>query len=138
MQNKRYSKQREAIIQYLAGTDRHPTAEEVYAAVRKQYPNIGIATVYRNLNQLSECGDIRKIECGSSDRFDYRTGDHGHFTCTSCGRVYDVFADTAELKAEAEQSVGRVDFCELMFYGVCRACLDKQGEASETERSITA
>lgn len=132
MQNKRYSKQREAIIQYLAGTDRHPTAEEIYAAVREQYPGIGIATVYRNLNQLSESGEIRKLECGGSDRFDYRTSDHGHFTCTCCGRVYDVFADASELKAEAEQAVGKVDFCELMFYGVCRACLDKGMSMHET------
>ena len=125
MQNKRFSKQREAIISYLAGTTSHPTAEEVYAAVREEYPKIGIATVYRNLNRLSADGEIMKIDCGSSDRFDYRTSDHGHFTCTSCGRVYDVFMDFDKFAELADEMPGEVKHTELMFYGICKHCLNK-------------
>ena len=122
-QSKRHSKQRDAIIAYLAGTTSHPTADEVYAAVKDELPNIGIATVYRNLNQLSADGEIRKIECGTVDRFDYRTADHGHFTCRRCGRVSDVFMDFAKMEALADVMPGKPDFCEMMFYGICKECL---------------
>lgn len=126
MQNKRFSKQREAIIRYLAGTTSHPTAEDIYAAVRKEYPRMGIATVYRNLNRLCADGDIMRIDCGTSDRFDYRTSDHGHFTCTSCGRVYDVFMDFDKFAELTEEMPGEVKRTELMFYGICRHCLNKE------------
>lgn len=120
---KRHSKQRDAIIEYLAGTISHPTAEEVYEAVREEYPGIGIATVYRNLNQLSADGTIRKIECGSGiDRFDYRVSDHAHFTCTTCGRVYDVFMDMDKLDELADCMPGEAAKRELMFYGTCERC----------------
>lgn len=124
-QTKRHSKQRDAIIEFLAGTTSHPTADEVYAAVRNQVPNIGIATIYRNLNQLSEDGEIRKIECGNVDRFDYRTSAHGHFTCRRCGRVSDVFMDFDKLEALTDEMPGEPDFCEMMFYGICNDCLNK-------------
>ena len=124
-QTKRHSKQRDAIIEFLKGTTSHPTADEVYAAVKDKLPNIGIATVYRNLNQLSADGEIRKIECGAIDRFDYRTSSHGHFTCRRCNRVSDVFMDFDKLKALADEMPGEPDFCEMMFYGVCKECLKK-------------
>ncbi len=130
-QAKRHSKQREAIIEYLAGTTSHPTADEVYAAVRDKVPNIGIATVYRNLNQLSQDGEIRKIECGAVDRFDYRTSDHGHFTCRCCGRVSDVFMDFEKLSELADEMPGEPDFCELMFYGTCSSCLRNRQDAKQ-------
>lgn len=127
---KRHSKQRDAIIEYLAGTTSHPTAEDVYEAVKSEYPGIGIATVYRNLNQLSADGTIRKIECGSGiDRFDYRVSEHAHFTCARCGRVYDVFMDMAKLDALADSMPGEAASRELMFYGICEECRRKEADA---------
>ena len=67
----KYSRQRQAIIDYLCSTKEHPTAETVYTNVRIQYPNVSLGTVYRNLNLLADEGEILRLTCGDgSDRFD--------------------------------------------------------------------
>ena len=78
----KYSRQREAIKNYLEGRKDHPTADMVYTAIREVYPNISLGTVYRNLTLLAKQGEISKISCGeTSDRFDIRTDPHYHFIC---------------------------------------------------------
>ena len=62
----KYSRQREAIKNYLTGREDHPTADMVYTAIRKIYPNISLGTVYRNLTLLADQGEIMKISCGES------------------------------------------------------------------------
>ncbi len=121
---KNYSRQREAIIKYLSETDTHPTADEVFDHVRVLYPNISLATVYRNLNLLSEEGEIRRISCGSHvDRFDFRTAAHAHFMCNCCGRVSDVFLDMKKLSDFSNGMLpGSVSDCDLIFHGTCTDC----------------
>ena len=58
----KYSRQREAIKTFLSTRKDHPTADAVYMQVRKEFPNISLGTVYRNLTLLSELGEVAKIE----------------------------------------------------------------------------
>ena len=72
----------------------HATAVEVYDEVVRVCPHISRATVYRNLNRLSQIGKIRRIEIpGAADRFDHRCQEHYHILCETCGRVFDVDMD---------------------------------------------
>lgn len=122
----KYSKQREAIKAFLQGNKAHPTADEVYASIRQQYPNISLGTVYRNLNLLSESGEIKKISyLAGPDHFDYDTSDHYHFVCRSCGRIYDMPLSTLEAVEQAVSAgaPGEVESHDLVFYGVCNECL---------------
>ena len=120
---KKYSRQREAIKRYLTGNDTHPTADEVYYQVRQEYPNISLATVYRNLHQMSEDGEIRRICCGSDpDHYDFRTEEHGHFLCGKCHRVFDVMIDYEEVAASHGPLPGTAGSCEIIYYGTCSAC----------------
>lgn len=57
----RNTKQREAILNILRGTDAHPTADAIYDAVRKVIPNISKGTIYRNLNLLRETSQISEL-----------------------------------------------------------------------------
>ena len=67
----KYSRQREAIVQYLTGRTDHPSAETVYQALRQTHPNISLGTVYRNLGVLEENGQLMRIPMDNgSDRFD--------------------------------------------------------------------
>ena len=67
----KYSRQRESIKKYLASTKEHPTADTVYTHVKKDFPNISLGTVYRNLNLLTELGEALKISTpDGGDRFD--------------------------------------------------------------------
>ena len=65
------TKQRQLILDAVMASDAHPTADELFQQIRGELPTISLATVYRNLNLLSEDGVIRKIEMpGMPDRFD--------------------------------------------------------------------
>ena len=82
----KHSKQRDAIMEYLKSSHEHPTADTVYAALRKDHPNISLGTVYRNLALLSELGEINKLSTGNGpDRFDGDVHPHYHFVCKKCG-----------------------------------------------------
>ncbi len=86
-----YSKQRSIILDIMKNTYSHPTAEEVFEEAQKVSPGIGIATVYRNLNQLADMGEINRINLGNgTDRFDGHTEEHYHLVCKSCGRLQDL------------------------------------------------
>lgn len=121
----KYSRQRECIREYLLSTREHPTADTVYINVKKQFPNISLGTVYRNLNLLAANGDIAKISTpDGGDRFDGKTTPHFHFFCSKCGRILDVeTTDFPELStAASEKCAGKVHHYDVTFYGECEDC----------------
>jgi Fur family peroxide stress response transcriptional regulator len=122
----RYSKQREAILRVLEGTDSHPTAEWIYDRVRREIPNISLGTVYRNLGQLAEHGLI--LELSGTDRvhYDARTGRHDHFRCLECGRIYDIDIplDGEALAVPGEQNFQVASYA-VELTGTCAACQSK-------------
>ena len=90
---KNYSKQREAILNALRSTDTHPTAAQVYAMVKKELPNISLGTVYRNLDALTQSGDILGISVGDGNtHFDGDSSHHLHLHCNKCGKISDFAA----------------------------------------------
>ena len=57
-----YSKQRETILKVLRSTRSHPSVNWIYENVKKEIPDVGLATVYRNLRQLEAAGEIMRIQ----------------------------------------------------------------------------
>ena len=109
----KYSRQREAIKNFLMSRKDHPTAEVVYEHVLKAFPNISLGTVYRNLSFLVDNGQAVKVPCeDGSVHFDGNVMPHYHFQCTECGAVIDLDFDGSE---------GNVTF----FYGKCPSCAHK-------------
>jgi Fe2+ or Zn2+ uptake regulation protein len=87
----RYTRQRAAVFDYLRCVDCHPTAEQVYAAVRQQLPKISLATVYKALEALVDCHIANKL--GSTEgpaRYDCHWGAHYHLRCERTGEVRDL------------------------------------------------
>lgn len=122
----KYSRQREAIKEYLASTKEHPTADTVYTHIRKIYPNISLGTVYRNLSLLAEQGEILKINChDGSDRFDGNPKPHYHFLCNECGKVLDIAMESIDhINVIAGAGFqGKVEGHVTFFYGKCPECL---------------
>ena len=121
----KYSRQRQAIIDYLRSTKEHPTAEAVYTNVRIQYPNVSLGTVYRNLNLLAEEGEILRLTCGDgSDRFDGNSKPHYHFLCTYCGKVIDLNTEPMnhiDVLAAAGFD-GSIEGHTVLFHGKCGEC----------------
>lgn len=129
MKTLKYSRQRESIKACLMNRKDHPTADVLYTAIREEYPNISLGTVYRNLNLLVDLGEIRKLTCGDGkDHFDADTSPHYHFVCRDCGAVLDLpMEEVAGLNKAAEDYLGgRVDSHAIYFYGTCPECAKAQ------------
>ena len=125
-----YSRQRNIVLDIMKNTYDHPTAEEVYALASKKLPGIGIATIYRNLNQLAEAGEIVRIPVeDGKDRFDGQLREHYHMICKECGTLVDLHADSEEiekLKSMILESFNlnndELEFAPIVLKGVCDKC----------------
>ncbi|MEG0961418.1 MAG: transcriptional repressor [Lachnospiraceae bacterium] len=125
----KYSRQRERIKDFLADRYDHPTAETVYMSVKKDFPNISLGTVYRNLSLLEELGEIQKISTGiGPDRFDGNAAPHYHFFCTECGAVLDLKMESMEHIDQLAESQfdGEVQGHVAYFFGKCANCLPEK------------
>ena len=121
----KYSKQRESIKNFLVTRYDHPTAETVYLNIRKEFPNISLGTVYRNLNLLAEIGEIQKLSTGiGPDRFDGNPAPHYHFICRHCGCVMDLTVSGLDhINILAGQDFdGEIEGHITYFYGTCPSC----------------
>ena len=121
----KYSKQRESIKNFLVTRYDHPTAETVYLNIRREFPNISLGTVYRNLNLLAEIGEIQKLSPGiGPDRFDGNPAPHYHFICRHCGCVMDLTVSGLDhINILAGQDFeGEIEGHITYFYGTCPSC----------------
>ena len=127
----RLTTQRQIILEELGKVKTHPTANEVYDMVRKRLPRIGLGTVYRNLELMSETGIILKLEVGGTQkRFDATVDPHYHIRCLSCGKVDDIEIPVIEEinKAAAEASQYQVLGHHIEFSGICSECSNQDQE----------
>ena len=124
----KFSRQREANKDFLLTRKDHPSADIVYENVRKEFPNISLGTVYRNLTLLSDMGELLRLRVGDGiDHFDATTTPHYHFICRSCGSVIDLDMDSINSINDIANANfdGTVEGHVTYFYGTCAACSQK-------------
>lgn len=121
----RMTKQRQNILKELCKLKCHPTADEMYQILRKKMPRISLGTVYRNLDILSDCGMIQKIDVGGSQkRFDGNADIHYHIRCVKCNKVDDIdITPDRDIDAQA----GLMTEYQILrhhteFMGICPNC----------------
>jgi Fe2+ or Zn2+ uptake regulation protein len=87
----RFTRQRAAVYEFVRCATTHPTADEVYAAVRRQVRSISLATVYKALDALAAAELINRVPTADGPcRFDCRHDDHYHFRCLKTHQVFDL------------------------------------------------
>ena len=117
--------QRALVLEAVNALQCHATADEVYEAIVKEHPTVSKATVYRNLNLLSEMGEIHKMEIPAGpDRFDHRCHDHCHVRCEKCGRVFDVDMEYVSGLEKGIRDTHGFAFTgyDILFRGICPDC----------------
>ena len=125
----RFTEQRAAVYRHLCSVETHPTADDVFTAVRDAIPDISLATVYKSLETLVGCGLAAKLSYGDgSARYDGRLDPHHHARCLDCGVVIDV---PGHLNADVLGSLGPVagfgvEGYRLELVGHCDACRGAQ------------
>lgn len=131
----RWTLTRKSILDLLRKTSKHMSAKEIYYYLLEKYPGIGLSTVYRTLDLLSQMRLINKMDIGEGQsRYEYRPGEenshHHHLICRKCGKIIDYgdFVDKeVKLVKEEAKSIKRkykftVQDYNIEFYGVCKDC----------------
>jgi len=121
------SQQRLDVLRVFLETEAHLTPEELHALVKKKFKTIGIATIYRTLKLLCNCGLAKELllESGAT-RYEHSYGHnhHDHLICTQCGKVLEVI--DPEIEKLQEQLARKHQFYterhRMEIYGVCRQC----------------
>ena len=117
--------QRVAIYKELLNSDTHPTTDEIYQAVKTEYPNISFDTVNRTLLTFAETGVVDVVQTfGGAKRFDPNVKNHHHLHCTQCGKVFDFYSRAYDdLKVPEElHAQFRVTSKRVVLKGVCKKC----------------
>ena len=127
---------RQAILGLLNKTDKHLSAEDVFIQIHKDYPAIGLTTVYRTLELLVNMGLVCKFDFGDGRiRYELCQGPgvvkhHHHLVCTNCGRVIDYtefINQEKELIERTEKELSRkynfsINSHQIQFSGLCEKC----------------
>jgi Fur family ferric uptake transcriptional regulator len=131
---------REVILNALSKTSDHLSAEDIYMAIHKFYPAIGLTTIYRTLELLVQMGLIFKFDFGDKRaRYELAAGPQGkrhhhHLVCTECGKIVDYtdfIDDEVELLKRTEKGLSdkyniRITNHLIQFYGICEKCDKKK------------
>jgi Fur family ferric uptake transcriptional regulator len=131
--------QRIAILEVLNNRPgKHLTAEEIYDYVRKGYPDIGLATVYRTIQLLSDLSLIDKLNLGDgyvryeigAKNHEESCHHHHHLICLECGKIYAFQDDLLEnLESRIKETLGfEVSDHEVKLYGYCKKCIAQRGK----------
>jgi len=131
---------RQAILDVLSKTSKHLSAEDIYLAVHKVYPAIGLTTVYRTLELLVQTGMVFKFDFGDGRaRYELSerpgsAGHHHHLVCTGCRRIIDYsdfINEELELLKQTEKGLSKkynfkITNHLIQFYGLCEKCKGKK------------
>ena len=122
----RITPQRLAILTILASSEKHPSVEEIYSVIVKDFPTTSLATVYKTVSLLKELGEVLELEFSQgSNRYDgSKPFPHPHVICTRCGSIVDPDLESLNVMTEevSEQTGFKVGSHRLDFYGLCPEC----------------
>jgi Fur family peroxide stress response transcriptional regulator len=124
--------QRCAIYDELVGSKNHPTAEQMYEMVKKEFPNVSYDTVNRTLLTFAKIGLVEIVQSkGAPRRFDAILENHHHFSCVRCGKIIDLDLEEYDrlkipdhIRNEFTVFVKRV-----VLTGLCRDCRGHEKES---------
>ena len=128
MPTRKNSKKRQVILEALAATTAHPTAQELYQQLKPDYPDLSL---------FAEEGDAMSVGVfRGQERFDARTEPHAHLHCAQCGLVIDVplpgEPETQLCTLAQSATDAQVLGCSITFTGLCKTCQQAdKGSASE-------
>lgn len=122
----RLTPQRLALVRMLATDSSHPSADQIYAHLRSEYPTISLATVYNTLEVLVELGEALPLDLNEGwTRYDvHRPAAHPHIVCRKCGRVDDLDVDGLNDFVHTAQVCSTYSHLQprIFFEGICPMC----------------
>ncbi len=124
----RMTPQRMALVRLIASSEGHPSAAQIYTRIKRQFPSMSLATVYKTLDLLKELGQVLEIDLRGDSHYDgNRPQPHPHLICINCNKIIDGEADfDPSAIQKLEQSSGyEILRSQVSFYGLCPDCKKK-------------
>jgi Fur family transcriptional regulator, peroxide stress response regulator len=126
----RLTPQRLAICRALADNTLHPTAVQLHAQLRDEFPTLSLATVYSTLNTLASLSLVHELgNAGDGQKhYDPFTAPHANLICTRCHQIRDLADRALQAVSQrvAEQSGYQIQGTRIVYYGVCPACAKRR------------
>ena len=122
---RRVTTARRLVVELLARTSEHLTADDLARRIHDAHPEIHLSTVYRTLERLTELGVINHVHLGHGPAVYHLAGDsHHHLVCDDCGAIVELPANTFDaLVRRVERDYGfRLDAHHFALGGHCRNC----------------
>lgn len=122
----RLTPQRMMVVEALHDSDKHVSAEDIFARVKAKYPYANISTVYRTLELLKELGLVNEIALrdGCTRFHPAEKGRHHHLVCQKCGTIIDLpeseLAPLEDILSEKHQF--KADLKHTAVFGFCAKC----------------
>ncbi len=125
--NRRNTKQKQVILDYLKSDKNHPTIQEIHTKIQNSNSKVGIATVYRNINKLVDEKQIIKLQIGDVSHYDGNINPHDHFICKNCGKIIDLFDNNYDslIKDVEDKHQLKIKQVSILYEGVCEECNDE-------------
>lgn len=126
------SRRRDLIFENIVQTSNHFTVDQIYQQMLAIDPGIGIATVYRTIRLLVDCGILMEHTFGEKRGFfeviATEHQHHDHLICTHCGRIFEFHSPTIEMDQQrvAQQYQFKIENHKLEIYGICQQCQQQQ------------
>ena len=114
------------ILALIGQSEEHLTAEQVYERLKARGQAPALATVYNNLNQLADSGEIRRLKVsGHPDRYDKKMR-HDHLVCIHCGAIKDIYLPDLTGQLAKELTGEELLSYDLVLHYLCPACREKE------------
>ena len=121
----RLTPQRVELVRLIASSEGHPSVGQLYASIKRQFPTMSQATVYKTLALLKDMGQVLEIDLRDDSHYDgNRPQPHPHLICIQCNKIIDGEADIDILPIKKlEQASGyKILRSQVSFYGLCPDC----------------
>lgn len=115
--------QRIAILKAIEASG-HMGVEEIYEKIKKRYPSVSLATIYKNITTLNEANILREIKAPSQkQKYELSCDRHIHVSCEKCGKLQDVHLDVDQISQRCMNETGYKLFdVSAVFIGLCPEC----------------
>jgi Fur family peroxide stress response transcriptional regulator len=121
----RLTPQRVELVRLIASSEGHPSAAQLYAKIKTQFPTMSHATVYKTLALLKEMGQVLEIDLRDDSHYDgNHPAPHPHLVCMRCNKIADGDMELAPaaVKALEKHSGYQIIRSQITFYGLCPEC----------------
>ncbi len=118
--------QRISVIKYMVGNKDHPTARDIFKALKKKYSGLAFSTVYNTLRMLHRIDEVTVVNIAEEHlNYDPDTSPHFHLLCDTCGQIVDISVDDSMKDFLNKNLIDghNVKSYQLNLNGTCRDCL---------------